>query len=144
MKIQSSAFAESTFIPKLYTCDGQDKIPPMQFLDVPAETKSLALIIDDPDAALSGGWDHYVGWNISSDTKEVKEGVEPAAVDGKNSWSEIGYKGPCPPAEHRYYFKLFALDTKFDLPKGATKKELLKAMQGHILEKAELMGKYKR
>jgi Raf kinase inhibitor-like YbhB/YbcL family protein len=144
MQIKTSAFISGGSIPPAYTCNGQDIIPPLQFLNVPKEAKSLALIIDDPDAVLPGGWDHYVAWNISPDVKGVVEGILPAAVNGKNSWGELGYKGPCPPKEHQYYFKLFALDALLDLRIGGTKKDLMKAMKGHILGETEIFGKYKQ
>ena len=144
MKITSIAFEQGNSIPSQYTCDGKDLIPPLQFSEVPEETKSLAIIIDDPDSPIPEGWDHFIAWNISPNTKEITEGMEPKAVKGKNSWDILKYKGPCPPNEHRYYFRIFALDTFLKIPEGSTKAELLQSIDGHILDKAELWGKYKR
>ncbi len=150
MQITSPAFSEGGLIPSKYTCDGQDISPPLKWKDVPAGTKSLALICDDPDAPI-GTWVHWVAYNIPLEMthldeeiqseKELKSGMR----QGNNDWSSIGYGGPCPPGgTHRYYFKLYALDTTLDLKPGATKAQLLKAMEGHILAEGHLMGKYNR
>ena len=144
IKIASTAFAEGEMIPKKYTCDGDDISPPLQISDVPENTKSLALIMDDPDAPV-GVWDHWIAFNIPASISQINEGEEPQGTPGKNSWGRTVYGGPCPPSgTHRYFFKLYALDTMLDLEPGASKKKVLKAMEGHILAQGELMGKYKR
>lgn len=143
MKLTSTAFTHNGAIPSEYTCDGADLSPPLSISDIPANSKSLALIMDDPDAPV-GTWDHWVVFNIPP-TKQIAKGTEPQGVAGRNSWGRTGYGGPCPPSgTHRYFFKLYALDTELNLPKGSTKKELERAMQGHIVAQAELMGTYKR
>jgi len=140
MKIVS-VFQHEGQIPKEYTCDGQDKIPPLQISAVPAAAKSLALIMDDPDAPM-GTWDHWIQWNIPANTKLVDRQM---GVAGRNSWGRMNYGGPRPPSgTHRYFFKLYALDTMLDLPAGSNKTALEKAMKGHILAEAALMGKYQR
>ena len=145
MKIESGAFKNGERIPTQYTCDGVDINPPLSISDVPTGAKSLALIMDDPDASRGGTWDHWLIWNIPPDTREIKEGITPpGAITGSNSWPKTSYGGPCPPAEHRYFFRLYALDTLLDLPAGSAKDSLLKAVEGHILAQAELMGKYSR
>jgi len=144
MKISSPAFAEGQSIPKKYTCDGNDTSPPLAFAGVPPRAKSLALVMDDPDAP-GGVFDHWVVWNIPPETLTVAEGKEPKGVNGRTSFRKNGYGGPCPPdREHRYFFKLYALDTTLNLPASATKRDLEKAMQGHIVDQAQLMGKYDR
>lgn len=149
MKIESSAFKEGQAIPLNYTCDGEDKIPPLTFADIPSEAKSLALIMDDPDVPTSvrpdGVWDHWIAWNIPPTTAQITEGEEPSGVIGNNTGEKSGYMGPCPPdKEHRYFFKLYALDTMLDLDQGTSKQELEKTMEGHILAQAQLMGRYNR
>lgn len=144
MKLTSPAFANNDIIPSEFTCDGADASPPLIISDVPSNAKSLALVMDDPDAPV-GTWDHWVVFNIAPTTKEIPKGKEPKGADGRNSWGRTGYGGPCPPSgTHRYFFKLYALDTILNLPEGATKKDLEKAMQGHIIAQAQLMGMYKR
>ena len=144
MKLTSPAFANNGAIPSEYTCDADDLSPPLSISDVPANAKSLSLIMDDPDAPV-GTWDHWVVFNINPSTKQIAEGAEPEGVGGKNSWGRTGYGGPCPPSgTHRYFFKLYALDTTLNLPEGSAKKELERAMQGHIIAQAQLMGTYKR
>ena len=148
--LRSSAFEEGGMIPRQYTCDGQDVSPPLAWDSIPGGTKSLALICDDPDAP-RGDWVHWVIFNIPADTGQLPENV-PAhkelpggALQGSNDFRRIGYGGPCPPGgTHRYFFKLYALDTLLNLKTGAGKADLLKAMQGHILGQGQLMGKYKR
>ncbi|MFZ2205224.1 MAG: YbhB/YbcL family Raf kinase inhibitor-like protein [Minisyncoccia bacterium] len=146
MNIQSLAFENGKEIPAQYTCDGENTNPALIINDVPKEAKSLALIMDDPDASRGVTWDHWVMWNISPDTTEIKENSVPVgAVQGENSWPKNEYSGPCPPNNsHRYFFKLYVLDTVLDLPKTAGSKELIKAMQNHILAESELMGRYQR
>jgi Raf kinase inhibitor-like YbhB/YbcL family protein len=137
----TSVFSNGGNIQAEYTCDGQDKIPPLQISDVPAGAKSLALIVDDPDAPM-GTWDHWILWNIPPSTKVIDKQM---GVGGNNSWERIEYGGPCPPSGvHRYYFKLYALNIMLDLPEGSNKTELEKTMKGHILAQAALMGKYQR
>lgn len=142
VKLSSPAFADKQMIPSDYTCDGADRIPPLEIADVPANAKSLALVCDDPDAPM-GTWDHWVVWNIPPTTKRID--AEPEGVPGKNSWGRTGYGGPCPPSgTHRYFFKIYALDTMLDLPAGSNKAALLGAMKGHIIAEASLMGTYQR
>ncbi|MBI4452686.1 YbhB/YbcL family Raf kinase inhibitor-like protein [Candidatus Woesearchaeota archaeon] len=144
MELTSSAFANNRQIPSEYTCDSSDLSPPLTINDVPANAKSLILISDDPDAPV-GTWDHWVVFNIPPTITQIPKGTEPNGIAGKNSWSRIGYGGPCPPSgTHRYFFKLYALDTMLNLPEGSTKKQIEAAMQNHILAKAELIGFYKR
>lgn len=143
MKLTSPAFVHNGAIPSEFTCDGNDLSPPLSISDVPPNAKSLALINDDPDAPV-GTWDHWVVFNIPPSTKSIPEGTEPQGTAGKNSWGRTGYGGPCPPSgTHRYFFKLYALDTILNLPEGSTKKDLERAMQGHIVAQAQLMGTYK-
>jgi Raf kinase inhibitor-like YbhB/YbcL family protein len=148
--ITSSAFNEGETIPKKYTCDGQNISPPLKWEPGSAQTKSFALIADDPDAPM-GTWVHWVIFNIPPTTTELPENVPTkdslpnGAIQGKNDSRDIGYDGPSPPSgTHRYYFKLYALDTMLKLSAGITKSELLKAMEGHIMAQAQLMGKYSR
>jgi Raf kinase inhibitor-like YbhB/YbcL family protein len=150
MIIASPAFTEGSMLPAKYTCDGQDISPPLEWKNVPAGTKSLALIHDDPDAPM-GTWVHWVAYNIPPNITKLDENVKPEKVfkngmrQGNNDWPKIGYGGPCPPSgTHRYYFKLYALDTMLDLRPGATKTQVLQAMKGHILAEAQLIGKYQR
>jgi len=144
MKLTSPAFTHNLAMPSEYTCDSSDASPPLSISDAPRNAKSLALIMDDPDAPV-GTWDHWIVFNIPPSTTEIKKGTEPNGIAGRNSWGRTGYGGPCPPSgTHRYFFKLYALDTMLNLPQVATKKDLEKSMQGHILAKAELIGSYKR
>ena len=145
----SPAFEHEGKIPSKYTCDGENISPPLTVSDVPPETKSLALIMDDPDVPKhlrsDGMWDHWVVFNIPASMRDIKEGNEPDGIHGIGTGGNMNYFGPCPPdREHRYFFKLYALDTELDLPEKATKQQLEKAMENHIIEKAELMGKYER
>ena len=150
MEIKSSAFETGEMIPKLYTCDGQDISPPLTWSGAPPETKSFALISDDPDAPM-GTWIHWVVYDIKPASKELpakvlsQDTMPNGAKQGVNDFKKIGYGGPCPPSGvHRYFFKLYALDTKLNLEGQVTKKQLLAAMEGHVLAQAELVGKYKR
>ncbi len=145
LKISSSAFEHMGKIPARYTCDGEDMNPPLRIENLPEGTRSIALIMDDPDAPM-GTWDHWVIWNISPESLTIDENSLPLkAVEGKNSWGRIGYGGPCPPSgTHRYFFKVFALDSLLDLARGAGKKDLEEAMGSHILSKGELIGLYRR
>ena len=150
IKITSSAFDEGGMIPEKYTCDGIDVSPPLMCTSIPDGTKTIALIGDDPDAPM-GTWVHWVLFNLPANTKEISENIQPerelenGAKQGMNDFRKIGYGGPCPPGgTHRYYFKIFALDTELNLEAGATKLQLLEAMEGHILGEGQLMGRYKR
>ena len=144
MKILSSGFPEDEYIPKKYSCEGDNISPPLTFNGMPRGTKSLALIMEDPDAP-SGTFDHWIVWNIPPETEELPEDADLPLL-GVNSKKETAYMGPCPPPgkPHRYFFKLYALDKMLDLKAGSNKSALQKAMDGHILEEAELIGLYKR
>jgi len=151
LTLTSPAFKHNGSIPAEYTCDDADNAPALQWSSAPAGTKSFALIVDDPDApdpkAPKMTYVHWVLYDIPpSATGIPKGGKSPAgARDGKNDWKRTGYGGPCPPiGRHRYFFKLFALDTQLGDLKTPTKPDLLKAMQGHVLEQTELMGTYQR
>ena len=152
MKLTSPAFTEGGKIPSKYTCDGQNINPSLTIADVPAKAKSLTLLMDDPDipeiAKKSFNvsvWDHWVVFNIPPGTKAVPEGKNPQGILGKNTRGNNTYGGPCPPdREHRYFFKLYALDSELKLPQGSSKAEVEKAMQGHVLAEAMLMGRYER
>lgn len=139
----SKAFKEHQPIPLEYGCYGENISPPLEWGDAPLETKSFVLIVDDPDAP-SKVWTHWVVYNIPADTRECKEGKPPnGASEGVNDFGNIGYGGPCPPSGvHRYYFKLYALNQPLELGQGATKQEVEKAMQTHILKETQLMGTY--
>ncbi|HTY21869.1 MAG TPA: YbhB/YbcL family Raf kinase inhibitor-like protein [Desulfomonilaceae bacterium] len=150
MEVKSTAFQEGAMIPKLYTCDDKDISPPLSWSGLPAGVKSIALIMDDPDAPV-GTWVHWVLFNIPPDTTGLAENMPRTASlpngakHGNNSWSNLGYGGPCPPGgTHRYYFKVYALDVVLALSTGVTKAQLLKAMEGHILAEGQLMGRYTR
>jgi hypothetical protein len=148
--LTSSAFTDGATIPRKYTCDAEDISPDLKWSGVPNGTKSLALICDDPDAPV-GTWVHWVLFNIPADATALPAGTPAEAVlksgacHGRNDFRKLGYGGPCPPGgTHRYYFKLYALDTLLTLESGSTKAQLLAAMKGHILAEGQLIGKYKR
>lgn len=150
IKIKSPAFVPGGKIPGKYTCDGMDISPPLAWTSGPEETKTFALICDDPDAPM-GTWVHWILFNLPADIIELHENVPPekelesGAKQGTNDFRKIGYGGPCPPGgTHRYFFKFYALDTEINLEAGATKEELLKAMEGHILAEGQLIGRYER
>lgn len=145
MKITSPAFENNQAIPSKFTCDGENINPELVFSNIPENTKSLSLIVEDPDAP-GGTFVHWVVWNIDPQTTRLEEGSVPqGALLGMNDFGLRQYKGPCPPSgNHRYFFKLYALSETLDLKEGATKEELEKAMQGKIIEKAEIIGTYKR
>lgn len=144
MKITSSAFQEGGNIPSKFSCDGANTSPPLQISDVPAEAKSLVLIVDDPDAP-SRLFTHWAVWNISPQTSTIAEGSVPKGVQGTNDFGKSGYGGPCPPSgTHRYYFKIFALDRELDLPSGAKRGQLDAAIKVHVIAQGELMGRYAR
>ena len=154
MELSSSAFAPNADIPGLHTCEGRDRSPPLAWSGVPAGTQSLALIVDDPDApdpaAPKMTWVHWVLYNLPRDTTALEAGVSRASLptgtlEGLNDWKREGYGGPCPPiGRHRYFFKLYALDTVLPALHPATKAALEKAMQGHILAQGELVGYYRK
>ncbi|MDD2319911.1 MAG: YbhB/YbcL family Raf kinase inhibitor-like protein [Geobacteraceae bacterium] len=145
LTITCQAFNHGEAIPTRFTCDGKDLNPALEWSAPPTGTRSLALIMDDPDAPV-GNWVHWVVWNIPPDTRRIEEhSVPDGAVQGLNGWKRNAYGGPCPPSgSHRYFFKLHALDTILELPESATKADLEKAMNGHILAQGELMGTYRR
>lgn len=151
LTLSSGAFINEGVIPAANTCDGADLSPALSWTKPPDGTKSLALICDDPDAPM-GVWVHWVIFNLGPQTTSLAGSVTKAeelpsgARQGKNDFGRIGYGGPCPPKgpAHRYYFKLYALDTTLPLSRGATKKDLEKAMEGHILAQGQLMGRYGR
>jgi len=151
MQLTSSAFRQGAEIPSYFTSDGDDVSPELSWKDAPKETKSFALIVHDPDAPRTGGFTHWVVYNISATTGHIEEKVPPeneiagVGIQGKNDGGKIGYVGPAPPSGvHRYFFRLFALDTTLPLGPGATHKELNAAMKGRILAQAELMGTYEK
>jgi len=147
MRLTSPAFENQQAMDSVYTCDGQDINPPLHISDVPTEAKSLALIMDDPDALRPAGkvWDHWIVWNIPVSTTDIPEGQEPRGVHGLGTSDNLDYHGPCPPdGEHRYFFKLYALDVELDLDEGAGKDEVEESMDGHILAYTELIGLYNR
>jgi Raf kinase inhibitor-like YbhB/YbcL family protein len=146
----SNAFKEGEFIPRKYTCDDINVSPPLGWDRIPVKAKSLALICDDPDAPM-GTWVHWVIYNIPVNINNLAENIpsdgvlETGALQGTNDFRKTGYGGPCPPGgTHRYYFKIYALNSELELNPGATKGELLHAMEGHILSDGKLMGKYSR
>lgn len=144
LMLSSAAFQHNALIPSQYTCDADDINPPFSISGVPEGTRSLVLIMDDPDAPV-GTWDHWIVFNIPPDTDEIREGKEPGGIPGNNSWGRGGYGGPCPPSgTHHYVFKLYALDTVLPLQKGTTKQEIQWAMDGHILAETQLIGTYQR
>jgi hypothetical protein len=150
IKVTSTAFAEGGMIPPKYTCDGQDISPPLQWDAVPEGTESIALISDDPDAP-RGTWVHWVLFNLPAQTKKLSENIPHdktlpnGAKQGITDFGKVGYGGPCPPSgTHRYFFRIYALDTVLQLGADASERELLEAMEGHILAQGRLMGKYKR
>jgi Raf kinase inhibitor-like YbhB/YbcL family protein len=145
MQLTSPAFNNNEVIPPKYTCDAEETIPPLEWKGVPGDAKSLALIVDDPDAP-TGLWVHWLLWDISPTETKILEGQIPQdAVQGTNSNGKAAYQGPCPPdREHRYFFKLYALDIELDLPTSTDKEELEEAMVGHVLDHAELIGLYER
>jgi len=143
MKLSSPAFQNNALIPARYTCDGENVNPPLAISEVPAGAQGLALIVDDPDAS-RGDWVHWLLWNIDPTVTAIAENSTPA-VQGTTDFGKAAWGGPCPPSgTHRYFFKLYALDLRLELPATAKKAELLSAMRGHILEEAELVGAYKR
>jgi len=150
MKISSPAFEHNGAIPSKYTCDGEDVSPPLVFEGIPENAASLALIADDPDAPM-GTWVHWVIYNIPPTSGGLTENfpsdskLDDGSLQGMTDFRRVGYGGPCPPSgAHRYFFKLYALDKKLDLPAGATKQQVETAMKGHIIAQDQLIGIYKR
>jgi Raf kinase inhibitor-like YbhB/YbcL family protein len=152
IQISSDAFLEGETIPVKYTCDGDDLSPNLRWSDIPPNTKSLALICEDPDAP-SGMFTHWVLYNLPPTVTELPEGVSGeerltnGAIQGRNDFKRIGYGGPCPPprdSAHRYFFRLYALDTELQLQAGARREDLILAMESHVLAKGHLMGAYQR
>jgi len=145
MKVSSPSFSDGGYIPQKYTCDGENIFPTLKFSNIPEKAKSLVIIMDDPDAP-GGTFTHWIVWNIPANVTEIKEGADLNYPQGENDFGDIGYGGPCPPkgTTHRYYFRVYALDTFLNLPEGATRSDLVKAMSGHIVAKATLMGRYGR
>jgi Raf kinase inhibitor-like YbhB/YbcL family protein len=143
--ISSSAFPAGDELPARYTCDGEDNSPPRAIAGVPDGARSLALVVDDPDAP-RGTWDHWILYGISPGTSMIPEAtVPPGALEGKNGWGGTGWRGPCPPeGRHRYFFRLYALDAELDLPAGASRQRLEAAMGSHVMAVAELMATYAR
>ncbi|MDX9974979.1 MAG: YbhB/YbcL family Raf kinase inhibitor-like protein [FCB group bacterium] len=149
--LTSPAFNDDEAIPPRCTADGEDVSPALHWLDSPAETKSFALIVDDPDAP-RGTWVHWVAWGIPAGRRELPEGVAKqdrtaeGISQGKNDFGKVGYNGPAPPPgkPHRYFFKLYALDFAPEARPGLTKQELLKLVEGHVLAEGQLMGTYRR
>ena len=155
LELKSGAFAAGAVLPKRHTCDGEDLSPPLSWAGLPKESKSLALIMDDPDAP-PGTWVHWVLYDLPPDQAKLSEGLpkkeslangaKQGLCWGVEDFDRVGYHGPCPPPgkPHRYFFKLYALDKPLGLPPKSTKAQVLKAMEGHVLGKAELVGLYKR
>ena len=148
--VKSSSFEEGGMIPRKFTCDGENRSPDLMWQNIPVNTKTIALICEDPDAP-AGTWVHWLIFNIPASRKGLPESVPKAKIlpdgskQGVSDFRTIGYGGPCPPGgTHRYYFKVYALDCELPLDAEATKSKLLKAMDGHILAEGQLMGKYKR
>lgn len=149
--VLSSAFASGTYIPDDFTCAGVDRSPPLRWEQAPAGTRSFVVICDDPDAP-KGTWVHWILFNIPAEMNILqgnlpRDGRLPGGmIQGKNDFGKIGYNGPCPPKgkAHRYYFKVYALDTMLDLPPGATKAEVEKATKGHILARGFTMGLFRQ
>ncbi len=154
MQLISTAFSEGQPIPRLYTCEGDDRSPPLAWSAVPAGTRSLVLIVDDPDApdpaAPRMTWVHWVLYNLPPTTADLTQGVAPGALpagtlEGLNDWKRTGYGGPCPPiGRHRYFFKLYALDKILPDLRSPAKPLLERSMQGHVLGQATLMGTYQK
>jgi Raf kinase inhibitor-like YbhB/YbcL family protein len=149
MKLKSSAFKDHGTIPESYTCEGKNINPPLEFMDIPESAVSCVLIMDDPDVPTflrkDQMWVHWVVFNIPPTTNQILENSTPSGILGKGTGGEVGYQGPCPPdREHRYFFKLYALDTMLKLSRGATKMEVEQAMKSHIIASAELVGVYNK
>jgi Raf kinase inhibitor-like YbhB/YbcL family protein len=155
LRIRTAAFADGRAVPRRHTGDGEDLSPPLIWESLPAGTKELALIVDDPDAPSPEPWVHWILYKIPANLEGLPEGISQAAkpaapagaLQGKNSWGTPGYRGPAPPKGHglhHYHFKLYALDAPLDLDSGLEKHDLMLAMSGHILGHGELVGTYQR
>lgn len=149
IKLTSIAFTHNGMVPERFTCDGNDTVPPLEVGNIPSGTKTLALVMHDPDAPREGGWTHWVRynvpWSMEHEIWKIEEGKEPEGTAGRGTGGELAYQGPCPPSgTHRYVFTAYALDTELALKEGATKTELESAMEGHILGTGELIGLYAR
>src|SRR6267154_962827 len=153
IKLTSSAFSEGQPIPRAYTCDGVNISPPLEWSGVPKTARTIAIVCDDPDApdAPGGAWVHWVLYNLPADNiglvenLPATESLKASGFQGTNEFGKIGYGGPCPPSgTHRYFFHVYALDSELPLKTGATKSELMKAMEGHTLLRGQLMGTYRR
>lgn len=149
MKLTSPAFEHQGKIPSRHTCDGANTNPPLEISGVPTGAKSLVLIVDDPDVPKrlrpDGMWDHWIVFNLPPNLTHISEGQEPPGTHGMGTSGNLRYFGPCPPdREHRYFFKLYALETELNLPEKATKQQVERAMEGHVLAQAELIGRYER
>ncbi len=146
MKLSSPVFNNGDVIPEQYGRDFANVNPPLVIEDVPNKAASLVLFMEDPDVPLAAGvpvWDHWVVFNIPADTRTIPEGWQPTGIRGRGTRGELDYGGPRPPdREHRYFFKLFALDAMLDSPEGSTKQQIAEAMHGHVLETVELMGRF--
>jgi len=150
-RIESAAFKEGAFIPARFTCQGENVSPPLAWVDPPSGARSFALMVEDPDAP-AGTWTHWVVYNLPAQARAMevntpKQGELPnGGLQGMSSFGSVGYGGPCPPPgkPHRYFFRLYALDTELNLQPGATKADMLAALKGHILGEAQLMGRFKR
>jgi Raf kinase inhibitor-like YbhB/YbcL family protein len=150
IKLTSVAFKDGQSIPATYTCDGVNISPPLEWSGLPKTAKTMAIVVDDPDAP-AGTWVHWVLYNLPADNIGLVENVpasenlKAGGFQGKNDFGKLGYGGPCPPSgTHRYFFRIYALDSELPLPAGATKAELMKAMEGHIVLQGQLMGTYRR
>jgi len=150
IKLSSTAFQDNDLIPAKYTCDGDNVSPPLAWSLIPPNTKSIVLIVDDPDAP-SKTWVHWVLYDVPASVTQLAEAINPqpslpgGGKNGKNDFNKSGYGGPCPPSgTHRYFFKIYALDSETGLQPGATKEELLRAMDDHVIGQAQLVGKYQR
>jgi Raf kinase inhibitor-like YbhB/YbcL family protein len=148
-QIFSPAFPNGGWIPDLHTCQGADLSPSLEWTEAPPETRSFALILDDPDAPV-GTWNHWLLYDIGSSTQSLAQGYKTGRgdVSGKNSWGKLGYGGPCPPkghGPHRYFFRLYALDTEtLGLPAGASRENLEHTLKAHVLAETQYMGRYER
>ena len=150
IKLTSTAFKDGESIPRPYTCDGVNISPPLEWSGVPGTAKTIAIVCDDPDAP-GGTWVHWVLYNLRAENiglvenLPATENLKVGGIQGKNNFEKVGYDGPCPPSgTHRYFFRVYALDSELPLKAGATKAELMKAMEGHVLEQGQLMGTYRR
>lgn len=150
MKLSSKAFKDGGSIPRKYTCDGEDISPPLAWEGIPAKARSLALIAEDPDAP-GKTWVHWILYDLPPETRSLPENASQAhalpghALEGMTDFKRVGYGGPCPPdGRHRYFFRLYALDSRLEFPEGVSRDEVLQTIRGHVLDEAQLMGTYCR